>query len=120
MLAAVTSDAGSHRSLNELSLVAAIGMNKRQSLGFDIMCSSSFQGYECTCFVRKTEAARVLTEPGMDLVRLAWLELLCAVASEDRPDRGQGLMRLPLGVIGGDHVAEAANQAIGPFLMCAG
>jgi hypothetical protein len=95
-------------------------MNKRQSLGFDIMCSSSFQGYECTCFARKTEAARVLTEPGMGLVRVAWFEPLCAVASEDRPDHGHGLMRLPLGVIGGDHVAEAANQAVGPFLMCEG
>jgi hypothetical protein len=95
-------------------------MNKRQSLGFDIMCWSSFQGYECTGCARKTEAARVLTDPGMGLVRVAWLEPLRAVVSEDHPDHGQGLMRLPLGVIGGDHVAEAANQAVGPFLMCAG
>jgi len=54
----------------------------------------------------------------MGLVRVAWLEPLRAVVSEDRPDHGQGLMRIPLGVIGGNHVAEAANQAVGPFLMC--
>ena len=82
------------------------------------MCSSSFQGYECPCCARKTEAARVLTEPGMGLVRVAGLEPLRAVASEDRPDHGQGLMRISLGVIGGDHVAEVTNQAVGPFLMC--
>jgi len=56
----------------------------------------------------------------MGLVRVAWLEQLRAVASEDRPDHGQGLMRIPIGVIGGDHVAEAANQAVGPFLMFEG
>ena len=60
----------------------------------------------------------MLTEPGMGLVCVAWLEQLRAFASEDRPDRGQGLMRIPIGVIGGDHVSEGANQAVGPFLMC--
>jgi hypothetical protein len=54
----------------------------------------------------------------MGLVRVAWLEPLRAIVSEDRPDHGQGLMRISLGVIGGDHVAEGANQAVGPFLMC--
>ena len=54
----------------------------------------------------------------MGLVCVAWLEQLRAFASEDRPDRGQGLMRIPIGVIGGDHVSEGANQAVGPFLMC--
>ena len=54
----------------------------------------------------------------MGLVRVAGLEALRAVVSEDRPDHGQGLMRLPLGVIGGDPVADGANQAVGPFLMC--
>jgi len=82
------------------------------------MCWSSIQGDECTCCARTTEAARVLTEAGLGLVRVAWLEPLRAVVSEDRPDHGQGLMRISIGVIGGDHVAEAANQAVGPFLMC--
>ena len=63
---------------------------------------------------------RLVVVAGKGFVRVAWLEPLCALISEDRPDRGQGLMGLPLGVIGGDHVAEAANQAVGPFLMCAG
>jgi len=61
----------------------------------------------------------VLTEAGLGLVCVvAWLEPLRAVVSEDRPYHGQGLMRISVGVIGGDHVAEAANQAVGPFLMC--
>jgi hypothetical protein len=62
----------------------------------------------------------VLTEPGMGLACVAWLEPLRAIVSEDRPDHGQGLMRISIGVIGGDHVPEAANQAVGPFLMCEG
>ena len=70
------------------------------------MCWSSVQGDECPCCARTTEAARVLTDPGMGLVRVAGLEPRRAIVSEDRPDHGQGLMRIPLGVIGGDHVAE--------------
>ena len=62
----------------------------------------------------------MLTEPGIGLACVAWLEPLRAVVSEDRPDYSQGLMRISIGVIGGDHVAEAANQAVGPFLMCEG
>lgn len=54
---------------------------------------------------------------GVGLVRVALLQQFGAFASQDRLDRGQALLRIPLGVIRGDHVAEGANQAVGPFLM---